>query len=181
MNACRGLTEVSDLVPAGTLEGLVRPSSAFGFSVELVGMVTDRESEVPVIGVSPSSDRHGGRHVVKRTPEVVEAITERRVKTERLADDTRSVEIFARSIRVGLGREKYRLGLDEGAEDSLELAQMFLGPSELVLGAVVVDHKSSLDGGTTYAATFGDAPLAARTCSTAGDQLSENRQVDVQL
>jgi hypothetical protein len=39
---------------------------------------------------------------------------------------------------------------------------MSFGPSELVLGAVVVDHKSSSDGGTPYAGTFGDAPFAAR-------------------
>src|SRR5665213_884555 len=97
---------------------------------ELLGVETNREVHGAGVGVGSvfNRQRHGG--VVKNASGVVGAIAQDQTETRRYRFDESEVEIFARSIRIGLGVERYGFGLDIGADFFLKDTEMYFCPLE---------------------------------------------------
>jgi hypothetical protein len=83
-----------------------------------------------VVGRDSFTYGDGHRDVIKDAPVIVDAITQEKVELSRHRMDKSIVEIFARSIRVGLGLAHYGFGLDVSANFSLKGTEMFVCPPE---------------------------------------------------
>jgi hypothetical protein len=119
-----------DLGEAASRRRLPSRSTRFVALVERVAALEDGERDVGVSGIRTVGDGQSENEVVESAPVTVDAVTHDGGNSGGDGSLDLDVEVFARSLRLGIADKGYRLTLDEGGEYGFELIKVCFCPVE---------------------------------------------------